>query len=82
MDPQKGDPGAVLPPIGTRNVTPAEFLIFKQVLKQRLRRYLPRGFILVRTVGFCKLLVGCELFQCDISSRCESWNHCTILDEP
>ena len=25
----------------------AEFLVFKHVLKQRLRRYLPRGFILV-----------------------------------
>ena len=26
---------------------PAEFLVFEQVLKQRLRRDLPRGFILV-----------------------------------
>ena len=31
---------------------PAEFLVFKHVLKQRLRRYLPRGFILVHaTLG-------------------------------
>ncbi len=36
----KLDPKSAPPP-------PAEFLVFKHVLKQRLRRYLPRGFILV-----------------------------------
>ena len=29
---------------------PAEFLVFEQVLKQRLRRDLPRGFILVAEI--------------------------------
>ena len=29
---------------------PAKFLVFEQVLKQRLRRDLPRGFILVHAL--------------------------------
>ena len=39
----KNDPKSAPPP-------PAEFLVFEQVLKQRLRRDLPRGFTLVRLV--------------------------------